>query len=75
MDAGHVTTLTVDRKRLIRMLCSAVVTGASAAGSNLLTAAGTSGEIPRGAVTIACISGVVFALNDIKSYFSSPPGG
>lgn len=60
--------------RMCRMLCSAVIAGAMGVGSNLLTAINASGEVQKGSLTVAIITGIMLTLKDIQAYLSQPPG-
>ena len=59
--------------RLIRLCLSSLITGAIGIGSNILSAINASGDIPRGALIIAIISGSILALKDVSSYLSTAP--
>lgn len=68
-------TLSPDGARLIRMIISALVAGGLGIGSNLLTAVTSSGTIPKGALTVALITGGMLMLKDIQAYLSQPLQG
>ena len=61
--------------RLVRMVISSVVAGMIGIGSNLLTAlnANTQGEISKGTITVAVVTGAILMLKDIQAYLSQPP--
>ena len=59
--------------RLIRMLISSLVAGLMGVGSNVLTAMTSTGEVPKGALTIAIITGGMLMLKDLQAYLSQPP--
>src|SRR5438105_3130456 len=59
--------------RLLRMLISACVAGAMGVGSNLLTAINAQGDISKGALTVAVITGVLLALKDVQAYLAQGP--
>lgn len=65
--------LNPDTARLIRLCVSSLITGAIGIGSNILSAINASGDVPRGALIIAIISGSILALKDIGSYLAAPP--
>lgn len=65
--------LTPDTARLIRLSVSSLIAGAIGVGSNLMSALNASGEIPRGALVIAILTGAMLCLKDIQSYLALPP--
>ena len=65
--------MTPDTARLVRMCLSSLVAGAMGVGSNLLSAMAGTGEVPKGAITIAVITGGLLAAKDLQSYLATPP--
>ena len=65
--------LNPDTARLIRLCVSSMIAGAIGIGSNILSSINASGEVPRGALIIAVISGSILALKDVGSYLALPP--
>lgn len=66
--------LTVEGKRFARLIVSALIAGAIGVGSNLLTAVSATGEIQRGSLLLAVITGALLTLKDVQAYLSTPPG-
>ncbi len=65
--------LDTDTARLVRLCVSSLITGAIGVGSNIMSSINAGGEVPRGALVIAIISGSILALKDIGSYLATPP--
>jgi hypothetical protein len=65
--------LAPDTARLIRLCVSSLIAGAIGIGSNIMSAINASGEVPRGALVIAIITGVMLSLKDIQAYLSTAP--
>lgn len=65
--------MTDNVRRLMRMIVSAVLAGIVGAGTNLLTSITSSGEIHAGAWTIATVTFVVLAGQNLQSALSEPP--
>lgn len=61
--------------RICRMLISSLVAGMIGVGSNLLTAINAQGDISRGALTVAIVTGVILSLKDVQAYLAQPPQG
>ena len=62
-----------ETRLLIRMILSAFIAGVIGVGTNLLSAINASGELPKGALLIALLSGGVLVAKDIQAILSQPP--
>lgn len=62
-----------ETNRFIRMVFSALLAGAMAAGSNLLTGINADGNISQGTLTVALISGGILAIKDLVAFLAVPP--
>jgi hypothetical protein len=67
--------MTDGTRKTIRLVVSAFMTGIVGAGTNVLTAVTSSGEIPKSALVIASIAGIVLTAKNIESSLSEPPRG